>query len=32
MELYINFLDSCVEVKNIMDISALTDLDKIELD
>ena len=32
MELYINFLYSCVEVQNILDVSALTDLDKIELD
>ncbi len=32
MDLYINFLDSFVEVNNIMDISALTDLEKIELD
>ncbi|MGC8603461.1 MAG: M1 family metallopeptidase, partial [Desulfomonilaceae bacterium] len=32
MELYVNFLDSFVEVTNILDVSALVDLDKIELD
>lgn len=32
MELYINFLDSYVEVENILDVSAVKDLKKIELD
>ncbi len=32
MDLYINFLDAYVEVSNILWISALRELDKIELD